>query len=303
MNKRMIKLTIAMLVVVIILLIAVLVRGTKYGDDFLIIRGSEKVQKQESVDLGNCSKINLTDYSGSNIEIQTTEASKLKVVQTAYNKINDNEKFTIDKNGDEINIKGEANQKKFNFFNFKFNEKIYLYIPKNYDKDLSIENSSGNIKFLSAVKLNDLKYTGHSGNVEGNYEIQTNEISFHVSSGNIRFQKLKTNSYDIVSSSGNIQVDSISGSGKVQATSGNIKVQYDDIKEYSSVEASSGNIHLNVPEGLSFEFNGNCSSGNIHSNFDINKDREAKTASAKVGNGPYKKIDAKVSSGNINIVK
>lgn len=303
MNKRMIKLTIAMLVVVIILLIAVLVRGTKYGDDFLIIRGSEKVQKQETVDAGNCSKINLLDYSGSNIEIQATEASKLKVVQTAYNKINDSEKFIIDKSGNEINIKCDANRRSFQLFNFKFNEKIYLYIPKSYVKDLNIEGSSGNIKFLSAIKLNQLKYKGHSGNVEGNYEIETNEISFDVSSGNIKFEKLKTNSYDIGSSSGNIQINSISGSGKVQATSGNIKIQYDDIKEYSSVEASSGNIHLNVPEGLSFEFNGSCSSGDIHSNFDMNKDNDGKTASVKVGNGPYKKIDAKVNSGNINIAK
>lgn len=299
----MIKLTIVMLVVVIILLIAVLVRGTKYGGDFMIIRGSEKIQKQETVDVGNCSKINLLDYSASNIEIQTTEASKLKVVQTAYNKINDNEKFTIDKSGDEINIKCDANRRSFQLFNFKFNEKIYLYIPKSYEKDLSIEGSSGNIKFLSAIKLNQLKCKGHSGNVESNYGIETNKASFDVSSGNIRFEKLKTNSYDIGSSSGNIQINSISGSGKVQVTSGNIKMQYDDVKEYSSVEASSGNIHLSVPEGLSFEFNGSCSSGNINSNFDINKDREAKTASAKVGNGPYKKIDAKVSSGNINIVK
>lgn len=303
MNKRMIKLAIAMLVVVIILLIAVLVRGTKYGADFMIIRGSEKVQKQETVDMENCSKINLLDYSGSNIEIQTTEASKLKVVQTAYNKINDNEKFTIDKNGDEINIKGDINRRSFNLFNFKFNEKIHLYIPKSYEKDLIIEGSSGNIKFLSAIKLNQLKYTGHSGNVESNYGIETNKSSFAVSSGNIRFEKLKTNSYDIGTSSGNIQINSISGSGKVQATSGNIKIQYDGIKEYSSVEARSGNIHLSVPEDLSFEFNGSCSSGNINSNFDINKDRDAKTASAKVGNGPYKKIEAKVSSGNINIVK
>lgn len=303
MNKRMIKLSIVMLVVIIILLIAVLVRGTKYGGDFMIIRGSEKVQKQEIVDVGNRSKINLLNYSSCNIEIQTTEDSKLKVVQTAYNKINDNEKFTIDKSGDEINIKCDDDHRSFNLFSFKIDEKIHLYIPKSYVKDLNIEGSSGNIRFLSAIKLNQIKCKERSGNVDSNYEIETNEVSFDVSSGNIRFEKLKTNSYDIGSSSGNIQINSVSGSGKVQATSGNIKVQYDDIKEYSSIETSSGNIHLNVPEGLSFEFNGRCSSGGIHSNFDMNKDSDGKTASAKVGNGPYKKIDVKVSSGNINIVK
>lgn len=303
MNKRSIKLTIGMLIVVIILLIAVLVRGIKYGGNFMMIIGSEKVQKQQIVDVANCSGINLLDYSGSNIEIKTTEDSKLKVVQTAYNKINDSEKFIIDKSGDKINIKRGTERRNFNLFNFKFHEKIYLYIPKDYEKDLIIEGSSGNVKFLSAMKLNQLKYTWHSGNVESDYSIETNKASFDASSGNIRFEKLKTNYYDIVISSGNIQINSISGSGKVQATSGNIKVQYDDIKEYSSVEARSGNIHLGVPEGLNFEFNGRCSSGNINSNFNMNKDSDGKTASAKVGNRPYKKIDAKVSSGNINIVK
>lgn len=303
MNKRNIKLTIAMLVVVIILLIAVLVRGTKYGGNFMIIRGSEKVQKQQTVDVANCSEINLVDYSGSNIEIKTTEDSKLKVVQTAYNKINDDEKFIIDKNEDKINIKCDTERRNFNLFNFKFNEKIYLYIPKNYDKDLIIEGSSGNAKFLSAMKLNQLKYIGHSGNVKSSENIEAKKASFEISSGNIELEKLKADEYDITSHSGNVDINSISGSGKINTKSGNIRISYEDIDEYSNVEASSGNIKINVPSNLSFEFNGSCHSGDIHSNFNMNKDDDGKTASAKVGNGPYKKIDVKTSSGNLNIAK
>lgn len=303
MNKRMIKLTIAILVVVIILLIAVLVRGTKYGADFMIIRGSENVQKQQTVDVENCSEINLLDYSGSNIEIQTTEDSKFKVVQTAYNKINDSEKFTIDRSGDKINIKCDTERRNFNLFNFRFNEKIYLYMPKSYEKDLSIKGSSGNTKFLSAIKLNQLKYTGHSGNIKSSDSIEAKEASFELSSGNIEIEKLKVNEYNIASHSGNVDINSISGSGKISARSGNIRISYEDIDEYSNVEASSGNVKLNVPSNLSFEFNGSCHSGNIHSNFNMNKDNDGKTASAKVGNEPYKKINVKTSSGDISIAK
>lgn len=303
MNKRMIKLTITMLVVVIILLIAVLVRGTKYGADFMIVRGSENVQKQQTVDLENCSEINLLDYSGSNIEIQTTEDSKFKVVQTAYNKINDSEKFIIDKSGDKINIKCDTENRGFKLFNFKFNEKIYLYIPKDYEKDLSIRGSSGNVKFLSAIKLNQLKYTGHSGNIKSSDSIEAKEASFELSSGNIELEKLKVNKYNIASHSGNVDINSISGSGKINTRSGNIRISYEDIDEYSNVETSSGNVKINLKSNLSFEFNGSCHSGGIHSNFDMNNDKDRKTASAKVGNGPYKKIDVKTSSGDINIAK
>lgn len=303
MNKRMIKLTIAILVVIIILLIAVLVRGTKYGDSFMIIKGSSKLQKQETMSIENCSEINFLDYSGSDIEIQTTEDSKLKVVQTAYNKINDDEKFTIGKSINEINIKCDTERRSFNLFNFRFNEKIYLYIPKNYEKDLIIEDSSGNIKFLSAMKLDELRYTGHSGNIKSNYSIDAKKASFKLSSGNIELEKLKFNEYDVDSHSGNVYINSISGSGKISNRSGNIRILYADIKDYSRFEASSGNIRLNVPNNLSFEFNGSYSSGNIKTNFPTDKDDDERTVLGKVGNGPYKKLDANISSGSIEIIK
>lgn len=67
-----------------------------------------------------------------------------------------------------INIKLNSQNVNFHLFNFKFNEKVYVYIPRDYDKDLNVEQSSGNTRFLSDIKLNKLKYNigSSSGNVK-----------------------------------------------------------------------------------------------------------------------------------------
>jgi Putative adhesin len=64
--------------------------------------------------------------------------------------------------------------------------------------------------------------------------------------------------------SGNIKIMSLYGSGQVKASSGNIIINYKDISEESTVEANSGNVILTVSKGISFEFYGKCSSGNIN---------------------------------------
>ncbi|WP_234122743.1 DUF4097 family beta strand repeat-containing protein [Clostridium hydrogenum] len=303
-DKRIIKFMIAVFVFVVVALTAVLFYGTNHSmGDFLIVRGHEKIQKQQSLALDGYNKINI-DLSSDNVEIETTDSPKLKVVQTAYNKLKDEDKFTVEKNGDEINIKRKVQEfRSFFSFDFRINEKVYIYLPRSYDKNLSINCSSGNVNFMSDIKLNELDCDESSGNIKSEHEIQADKVSFTASSGNEEFEKLKSDSYNVNASSGNIEINSLSGAGKVEARSGNIQIKYEDIKDEADVEASSGNVSLTVPSDLSFEFNGQCSSGDINSNFNMNKDEDGKEATAKVGKAPYKKISARTSSGNIRIDK
>lgn len=303
-NKHTIRAMIAVLVVVVLALTAVLFYGTNYSmGNFLIVRGHDKIQKQQSLALDGYNKINV-DFSSDNVEIKTTDSSKLKVVQTAYNKLKDEDKFTVEKSGDEINIKRQVEKfRSFFTFNFRINEKVYIYLPTSYDKNLSIKCSSGNVSFMSDIKLDELDCDESSGNINSGYAIETNKVSLRASSGNERFEKLKADYYNVNTSSGDIEINSLSGSGRVEARSGNIEIKYEDIKDETDVEASSGNIRLSVPSDLSFEFNGQCSSGDINSNFNMNKDEDGKEATAKVGNDPYKKINAETSSGDIRIEK
>lgn len=311
MNRRLIKVLIVMWSIIAIGFTAILVYGicnnggTDIMDLFRFKNGSEStltIQKDESIDLNNVNKVNV-DFSSSNIIVQTTNEPNIRVVQKSTGNLSEDQKFTISKENNEVTIKKEKFAIHFSIFNFgNFGEVIEVYIPENYNKDLDIESSSGNIKFVSDLNLENLNCHASSGNLDLQSTIKASDINLNVSSGNISVEALISKTYNINTSSGNVKVNSLSGSGTLEASSGNIKATFSDISEYSKASTHSGNINLVLPKELTFEFSGKCSSGDIKSNFDLNyKSKRGNEATAQIGSGPYKKIDASTGSGNISI--
>lgn len=260
------------------------------------------VQKDENIDINGTNKIDVS-FSSSNIIIITTDEPNIRIVQKSSKTLTDDEKFQSIKSNNEITIKKGNLKEFFNIFNFgSKQEVIELYIPKNYNGDLNIDTASGDIEFNSDIELSNANFETSSGNIVLENSIKTKDINLETSSGNISLGTLITNRYNMESSSGNIKVNSLTGSGDIDTASGNIKVQYKDISDYSKVSASSGDIDLFIQDGLSFEFSGECSSGRISSNYDLSyKGKKHNEATAKIGNGPYIKIDASTSSGDIEI--
>lgn len=306
MNRRLVKTLLLFWICIAVLLTGALVYAMAYGhsagkffEAFAWGGNANMIQKDEKVSLDNCNKINF-DFTSTDIIVQTTDDTKLRVVQSSSAKLTEDEKFTISKEGDTILV---STREKIHIFSFgSWNEKIEIYIPKNYAKDLNIRSSSGNITFNSDITINNLTCTQSSGNLHIYSNIDANEVNMKDSSGNIDIEDLKCSTYQINTSSGNISIDSLSGSGDASASSGNIKIDYKDIKDYSNITAHSGNITLTVPTQVSFEFDGECTSGDIDSNFDLNyKNKKGNKASGKIGDGPYKKINARTTSGNIRI--
>lgn len=264
--------------------------------------GPSKIQKQDSVSLDNCSKINV-DFSSSDIVVKTTSDNELKVIQRGNGTFKDDEKFTLSNDGNAVTI--QQGRSHLGFFIFGFGTtggEIELDIPESYAKDLVLESTSGDIAFDSDIKLNSLKCTQSSGDFECSSNIKADDISLDTTSGDIDARSISCSKYDVSSSSGDIEIKSLSGSGQIEATSGEIRVSYSDISDYSNISVSSGDIHLTVPKNLSFEFSGKCTSGDINGDLDMNyKNKRGNEATAKVGSGPYKKINAETTSGDINI--
>lgn len=306
MNKGLIKALIAIWAIIAVMLTGLIVYAIVYGgNSWNIFRWngwSLMVQKNETVPLDNCNKISL-DFSSEDIMVQTTDETELRVVEKSNRKLREEEKFTINKDGNTITVKKGDTPIVFNIFSFGYiGRKIEVYIPKSYAKDLDIHVNSGNVTFNSNINLNNIKCAQSSGNFNSGFNITGNEVTLNTSSGNIKAESLETKSYDITTSSGNADISSLSGSGQVSASSGNIKINYKDISDYSKVSAHSGNLKLSLPNTLSFEFDGQCTSGDISANFDLDyKNKKGNKATAKVGQGPYKKVSADTSSGNINI--
>lgn len=305
MNKSLIKILLSIWIFIAVGLTGILVYGIVCNRSlgslftFTFAGGADMIQKDEQVSLDSCNNINL-EFPSDDIILRVTDDAKLRVVQSASTKLPENQKFTISKDGDSILVN---KREVIHIFSFGcWNEKIEVYIPKSYSKNLNIRSSSGNVNFDSDMTLADLNCTLSSGNIHIYKNITANEVTLKASSGNINIQALGCSVYNVSTSSGNIDINSVSGSGGVFASSGNIKIDYKDIKDYSTAEAHSGNVRLTVPKELSFEFNGQCSSGDIDSNFDLSyKNKKGNQASGKVGDGPYKKINTRTTSGNIRI--
>ncbi len=309
MNKQFIKIMIVLWSLIALFLTALLVYGITSGkgtnDIFSFGQwntGSASVQKEEETSIDNCEKISL-DFFSADIEISTSKESTLKIVQEARGTMKEAEKFSLARSGNTIEIKDGRSNLTFNIFGLGISDiKVKLSIPEGYNKDLEIKSASGNITFNSDMDLNNVKCTLSSGNINSGGSISASQISLKDTSGNINIDNLQVKTYDLSTSSGNIKIMSLYGSGQVKASSGNIIINYKDISEESTVEANSGNVILTVLKGISFEFYGKCSSGEINSTFDLNyKNKKGNEATAKVGEGPYKKINARTSSGNINI--
>jgi lia operon protein LiaG len=310
MNIRLKKILLVMWLIIAVGFTTLLINGiiSKSGSSgfFRLIGNSMEskltIQKDEKIELNTINKINL-DFSSSDIIVLTTNEPNIRVVQKSASTLTDDEKFTVTKMDNEVTIKRSNSQKMFSILNFgKLEEKIELYIPEIYNNDLAIRSSSGNIEFISDISLGNINCNASSGNLVGENNITAKDINLTASSGNISLGSLISNNYKFEASSGNIRINSLSGSGELQTTSGNIHAKFKNITEHLNATASSGNVDLVIPKGLSFEFNGICSSGNIKSNFDLNyKNEDGNEATAKIGSGPYNQIDVKTSSGNINI--
>lgn len=309
MDKKLNKLNIAIWSIIVIFLTGFLIYviATNKGENghFLVFnfRDSEtSIQKEESISIDTCNNITL-DFSSDDVVITPTDEDNIKVVQKSSKKLNADEKFSFSKDGTNITIEKGKEREVFNIFNFgSYSNKIELFIPKKYNKSLVVKTNSGNVEIKEDITLDKLDFSQSSGNFKCRGSITTNEASLKANSGNIKVENFTTKLYKIKTTSGNVDIKSMSGSGEVEASSGNIKINYKDIGEELKASAHSGNIKLNIPADMSFEFYGKCSSGDIDTSFDVGyKNKNKNEATAKIGNGPYKKINVTASSGNIDV--
>lgn len=267
-----------------------------------IIDPNIAVQKDESLEIKGVNKI-IVDFSSSDIIVKATDEENMRIIQKSNKTLKDDEKFQVIQGNNQITIEKEKFGNLSNTWSFgNFKEVIEIYLPKNYNSDLDIETSSGDINFDSDIILSNANFSASSGDILSKYNLQIKDFNIVTSSGDISIETLTTSTYKIKATSGDIKINSLSGSGQVDTSSGDIKVQYKDIEDYSEVTATSGDVKLTIQKGMSLEFKGKCSSGDINSNLDLNyKDEDHHEATANIGNGPYKKINVNTSSGDISI--
>ena len=172
-------------------------------------------------------------------------------------------------------------------FNRKIS-KIELYIPENYDKELKIEGTSGDIK-ISEFKNMNVEINQSSGDTE---ITNVKKAIINASSGDIKIDTIIENA-ELKTSSGDITADKI-GNANLKTSSGDIELKE---AQTASITTTSGDIKVNtIEESAELE----TTSGDITANKITNA--KIKTSSGEIELGNVKEyIEAETSSGDIKI--
>lgn len=271
------------------------------GSIFSIFNGNAanlEIQKEESYSINNINNIKL-DFASENISVYSTEDIDIKVIEKSSRKLKESQKFKSSIEENSLTLK---EGKRFIVFGINQNRVLEVYIPKKYINNLNIDLSSGNVKINNDLTIKNIVVEQSSGNFNSLGIIKADKIDINGSSGNVSAKEINALEYNFQLSSGNIKIDTLSGSGYGKCTSGNIVIGLKDLLDYGQFTASSGNITFYISENLSFNFFGNCSSGNIKSDFPLNyKDKH--TTESLIGTNSSKKLKAEVTSGNIYLYK
>ena len=143
-------------------------------------------------------------------------------------------------------------------------------MPKSYNKNININTSLGNIKFLSDLKLNKLEMYLNTGDINIDNSIKCKSFILECNNGNANISNLLSNEYGISFNTGNIYISNLSGKGYINTTIGNLKCNISNLTGNSDFSSSIGDIILNINKKLNFKINTSCDVGNIKTDFTEN---------------------------------
>ncbi|MDQ0273006.1 DUF4097 family beta strand repeat-containing protein [Cytobacillus purgationiresistens] len=191
----------------------------------------------------------------------------------------------------------------FSFFNNT--AKVKIYIPEDYNEDLSIDVGSGAITLAGAskenpIKLNKLQVDMSSGAVKLS-NIETDSYDHDGSSGILTIDHMKANKSEIEISSGMGKIKHFTGGMNAEISSGKLDIQIDKLKADVNVSASSGVVNLDLPDDADFTLKGKYGSGFITSKLPLSSESGSKgKLEGTMGAGTYN-VNVTVSSGLADI--
>lgn len=197
-----------------------------------------------------------TDLSSADLEYHFSQNSELRVVYYGPENEKDSPLVKTKYENDRLEIKQHD---RISVFNMISGEKLIVYLPADFDKEIAGHTASGNILFNEDISLNKLSLKLSSGNVKLK-KLITDDADITVSSGTISADSIIASTYNFRMSSGNFKTAEIEGAGDISSTSGNT-----DIKSYKgggSIKSTSGNIDIGILS-LDSDLEISLTSGNV----------------------------------------
>ena len=234
-----------------------------------------------------------------------THSSHMTIIPESRNDVkatlNGNGELSVRKKGDTIEV--EVKRKWYEFFNFKEESDVSVYLPKNFNKDLKLEVGSGKVELMdgsSPLVLNEVDLDMSSGKVELS-NVKTQRFKYDGSSGKLIVDQLATEEGEFDISSGDVILTGYTGPIIGDMSSGEMNVQMDKLTGDVSFDLSSGTVALDLPDDADFTLQTEASSGDISTDFTL-KDQTVsdKGITGVHGSGKYN-VSISLSSGDARI--
>ncbi len=341
MNKKSIIVRIALLGVIVILLLGALTIGLSRGFSFFRFgtfrTGDVKLVHEQTIGSTGIQTVNL-DFGSTDVEVYVSEDSTIRIQQLASGDISEEEFFTATSSSGTLAINEGTPRTFLGLFRINPYQLIKLYLPRTFAGNLSIKTSSGNVVFENEMRLQNVDLRLSSGEYRSEHAVNASQFTVVVTSGNIDMVSLVCQNYQVKSTSGNVRIDSLEGTGSVNVTSGNIRISAVKGASHSiqatsgtinignfsgagtihtssgsitaailkldgnlTVSATSGDIRLTAGADASFDLLASCVSGSVRGNIGMSVTDNGKAASAHVGSNPSVTLTAQTTSGNITI--
>lgn len=233
--------------------------------------------------------INITDIS--NITVSTVSVPiKLYVVEGTdelkahyHGSVQTNgtpPELEVKQSGNKIVVRENRSQKINMGFNFE-NLSMDIYLPKQYQNELSLNSISGEVVMD---------------------ELQLREIEAETVSGKISLDGAILERGFFKSTSGKIEINHYLGELRGETVSGHIAVVLAGLEDEIAINSISGKINVVLPSDSSFELMAKSTSGKITNDFPmtINGKSKSNTLEGIVGKGEHD-LELKTTSGDINI--
>lgn len=250
-NRKVIISLIVILAILAILLTIFFVGLLNHNFNFSFLKFSHKVSNKLVLDEEyNIDFNSITiEAEASDIYIKTSKDNTSRVI--LYGK---EENTIVETDNNELKIQSKEKGCIGFCFNFEV-AKIEVYLPENYDKEISMHNKYGDIEIAEFINANlsvEEDYGDvfiHGGNIVnvsnkfGDITInKSNILNIDEKAGNVEIGTV--NEVKVNNSYGDIKINSINHSLNLQNNCGDIKIDNIDLKENSYIKDDLGNIKI-----------------------------------------------------------
>ncbi|MDD2503242.1 MAG: DUF4097 family beta strand repeat-containing protein [Clostridia bacterium] len=223
--------------------------------------------------------------------------------------------LVVEKSGSRLKIK--INQKSnVNNFSFRSDLKLDVYIPRQFDEDIEINSTSGEVT-VEVLDVDEFKYSNISGDLNAE-RIEAEKASLNTTSGEINisgeFEKFKFNtvsgnlvSDDLIAkessyntTSGEIKLSGKPGDVSAKSISGNLTYIYSDFDNDIEANTVSGEVEISLPADAGFKLDYKTASGDVRTDFEVSGNKGEHNLKGTVGDGDGS-VDVQTVSGNLTI--